>query len=160
MTMTKNDYVRDVKGRVLRFGDDDPGDRIHLFCDEREKFFSRIVRSSNGPRPLFILPKCFDFAPIVCNERSKPIIGGIRKAIRALNSASLALSFLGQGELRPKECQDILHNIALLQVGNVDAFCVVVRERFFFVQDVLPHLKNMIECAYVQLVMETQYLNL
>jgi hypothetical protein len=52
-----NDIEED---EVVRFGDDAPGDRIHLFHEERQKFFSSM--SDGAPGSLFILPRCsFDF---------------------------------------------------------------------------------------------------
>ena len=52
------DSFNDVEeDEVVCFGEDAPGDRIHLFHEERQKFFS--IMSDGAPGPLFILPRCF-----------------------------------------------------------------------------------------------------
>ena len=53
---------------TLPFGINEPGDKIHLFHEERRKFFSFVpatfdengLRDAN-PGPLFLLPRCFYF---------------------------------------------------------------------------------------------------
>ena len=142
------------ENKLLRFGDDAPGDRIQLFHEERQKFFS--IMSDGSPGSLFILPKCFYFPENVGSVRSIPI-ECIKAAIRPANKLGVALSLLGQGEIRPNHFKRaVLQDIAL-NVKNIDAFRVVAREMFFFQQGrfffyqegIKPHLMEMIEIAEI-----------
>jgi hypothetical protein len=148
------DYVdsfNDVEeDEVVRFGDDAPGDRIHLFHEERQKFFS--IMSDGAPGSLFILPLCFfDFLFIPSSARLPGCgasnlsgfenfvnvirlpIEHIKMAIRPANRLGVALSLLGQGEFEPGQIHHFLVDIAH-RVYNVDAFRIVAREMFYFRQ--------------------------
>jgi hypothetical protein len=53
---------------TLPFGINEPGDKIHLFHEERRKFFSVVQETFDedgfrnaSPGPLFLLPRCFYF---------------------------------------------------------------------------------------------------
>jgi hypothetical protein len=141
------------RDKLLRFGDDAPGDRIHIFHEERQKFFSTM--SDGGPGSLFILPKCFYFPDIADNARSVPI-ECIKTVIRLANDFGVALTFLVEGRIPPGRFKEILPDRILRVVGDVDdvdAFRVVMREVFFlrqggfYQQGIKPHLIKILEFA-------------
>jgi hypothetical protein len=144
-----NDDNNEEDSKLLHFGDDAPGDRIHLFHEERQKFFS--IMSDGTPGSLFILPKCFfEFSEIVGSVMSIPI-ECIKTAIRPAGRLGVNLSLLGQGELEPGQLKHVLIDISR-EVENIDAFRVVAREMFYFQQGkilfygkgITPHLAKVI----------------
>jgi hypothetical protein len=142
---TDNDSEYNQTGRL---SDDVPGDDIHLFRKEREKFFSLATRRqiiNEGPGSLFILPKCFLIPPEIVRDVGSVPIECIRAAIRAIDCAMFNFR-MGQ----PCDWNlftNTLHKNTALRNENIEAFRVVAREEFFFEQNCFFHREKMIKLA-------------
>ena len=132
---------------VFTFGNEEPGDKIHLFHEERQKFFSTVKnrRRNSAPGSLFILPKFFYFPPHDGDMRSMPI-ECIREAIWDAKITGNAVALRGEGE--PEDFREDLLNCAMAieSRGTIEAFRIVAREMFLRTNKTMkPHLLNIIK---------------